>query len=111
MAEEVKDKKAGGKSLDKMTAKELRELAKTMPKIAGVYGMKKAELLAAIKEAKGIVEEKVKPVDRSIKDLKKKIRVLKAGRRTALEANDKKMATIYKRKVSRLKKKTRRPAA
>jgi len=111
MAEEVKEQKTSDKSLEKMTAKELRELAKTMPEISGVYGMKKAELLDTIKKAKGIVEETVKPVNRSVGDLKKKIQALKADRRAALEAKDKKMATIYKRQISRLKKKTRREAA
>jgi hypothetical protein len=43
--------------------------------------------------------------------LKEKIRALKIKRREALEARDKKMATIYRRKISRLKKKTRRAAA
>ena len=52
------------------------------------------------KEIKGI----------SVKDIKNKIRSFKAGRKAALEAKDKKMATIYRRRISRLKKKTRRVA-
>jgi hypothetical protein len=43
--------------------------------------------------------------------LKQKIKALKAQRREALEAKDKKKATIFKRRISRLKKKTRRAAA
>jgi hypothetical protein len=48
--------------------------------------------------------------DKSVKDLKSKIRAFKAERKAALEAKDKKMATIYRRRISRLKKKTRRAA-
>ena len=99
------------KPLEKMTVKELREVAKEIPGITGVHGMKKDELLVAIKEAKGIKEEPVKKADSSTSELKVQIRSLKAQRQAALEAKDKKMATIYKRRISRLKKKTRRKAA
>ena len=103
---DVKDK-----PLEKMTVKELREIAKDIPGITGVHGMKKDELLVAIKEAKGIKEEPVKKADSSKTELKAQIKSLKAQRQAALEAKDKKMATIYKRRISRLKKKTRRKAA
>ena len=99
------------KPLEKMTVKELREMAKDIPGISGVHGMKKDELLVAIKEAKGVKEEPAKKADSSTSELKSKIRSLKAQRQAALEANDKKMATIYRRRISRLKKKTRRKAA
>ncbi len=99
------------KPLEKMTVKELREMAKEMPGITGVHGMKKDELLVAIKEAKGIKEKPVKKADSSTSELKAQIRSLKAQRQAALEAKDKKMATIYKRRIARLKKKTRRKAA
>ena len=99
------------KPLEKMTVKELREMAKEISGITGVHGMKKDELLVAIKEAKGIKDEPVKKTDSSTFELKAKIRSLKVQRQAALEAKDKKMATIYKRRISRLKKKTRRKAA
>jgi len=107
-AEKVETKE---KPLEKMTVKELREMAKEMPEISGVHGMKKDELLVAIKGAKGIIDEPVKKADASVAELKKKIKVLKSERQTALEAKDKKMATIYKRRITRLKKKTRKVAA
>jgi len=107
-AEKVEAKE---KPLEKMTVKDLREMAKDMPEISGVHGMKKDELIAAIKKAKGIKDEPVKKAVASIGELKKKIRAFKAQRQTAIEAKDKKMATIYKRRISRLKKKTRREAA
>ena len=98
------------KPLEKMTVKDLREIAKEIPEIAGVHGMKKDELLVAIKEARGIKVEPVKKADASIADVKKKIKALKTQRRAAIEAKDSKLATICKRRISRLKKKTRRAA-
>jgi hypothetical protein len=115
------------KSLEKMTVKALREIGKEIPEITGVHGMKKEELIVAIKEARGIKDEPVqetkdepvqetkdksaKKQDVSVSDLKKKIGATKAQRRAAIEAKDKKMATIYKRRISRLKKKSRKAAA
>jgi hypothetical protein len=99
------------KPLDKMTVKELREMAKDIPGITGVHGMKKDELIVEIKKAKGIKDEPIKKADASIAELKQKIKTLKAQRRQALEAKDKKKATIFRRRISRLKKKTRRVAA
>ena len=108
---EEKPTAAKEKPLEKMTVKELREMAKDIPGIIGVHGMKKDELIVEIKKAKGIKDEPVKKADSSIADLKQKIKALKGQRREALEANDKKKATIFKRRISRLKKKTRRVAA
>jgi protein-arginine kinase activator protein McsA len=101
-----------GKPLIKMTVKDLREIAKEIPEITGVHGMKKEELIDALREVKGI-EAEVKKVKKSegVGQLKEKIKALKAQRQQALEAKDKKMATIYRRRISRLKKKTRRAAA
>ncbi len=99
------------KALEKMTVKELREMAKDLPGIVGVHGMKKEELIAAVKDVKGIKDEPVKKTDASVGGVKKKIKAFKAQRQAALEAKDSKMATIYKRRIARLKKKTRRAAA
>ena len=98
------------KPLDKMTVKELREIAKEIPEISGVHGMNKAELLSAIKQARGIKEEPKKKTDASVFEIKKKIKALKAEREVALNNNDKKMAKIYRRRITRLKRKTRRAA-
>ena len=98
------------KPLDKMTVKDLREMAKDIPGIAGVHAMKKAELISEIKAAKGIKDEPVKKADASTRDLKLKIKALKVERQAALEAKDKKKATIFRRRISKLKKKTRRAA-
>ena len=105
--ENVEDMK---KPLEKMTVKDLREMAKDMPGIVGVHGMKKEELIVAIKEVKGIQDEPVKKADASISEIKKQIKAMKIQRQDALEAKDRKMATIYKRRISRLKKKSRKAA-
>ncbi len=109
------------KPLDKMTVKELREVAKEIPDITGAHGMIKADLLEAIKKARGITDtpkdepktkSKAKPkkTDRSVKSLKKAIKALRKKQAQAVSADDKKMAAIYRRKISRLKKKTRQAA-
>ena len=108
---EKKPPAAKEKPLEKMTVKELREMAKDIPGITGVHAMKKDALIVEIKKAKGIEDEPIKKADASIAELKQKIKDLKVQRREALEAKDKKKATIFKRRISRLKKKTRRAAA
>ena len=99
------------KTLEKKTVKDLREMAKEIPEITGVHGMKKEELIAAIKEVKGIKDIPVKKADASIGEIKSKIKEYKSQRQAAIEAKDKKMATIFKRRISRLKKKTRKAVA
>ena len=99
------------KPLEKMTVKELREIAKDMPGITGVHAMKKDDLITEIKAAKGIKEQPVKKARSSTRELKLQIKALKTERQAALEAKDKKKATIFRRRISRLKKKTRKATA
>ena len=87
----VKKKETKEKPLEKMTAKELREVGKKIPEITGVYGMNKAELISAIKKARGIKEDPKKKADSSVREIKKKIKAIKAEREVALNNNDKKM--------------------
>ena len=105
-----KEKEKKEKPLDRMTAKELREVALEIPEITGVHSMNKPELLAAIKKARGIEEETTKKSDVSVREIKKKIQELKALRAEASENKDKAKAKILRRRISRLKKKTRRAA-
>lgn len=109
------------KPLDKMTVKELRDVAKEIPEITGVHGMNKADLLDALMKAQGIEEiPKAKPkvkakakatkTSRDAKSLKKAIKAFRKKQAQAAEAKDRKMAAIYRRKISRLKKKTRNAA-
>ncbi|NNL42079.1 MAG: transcription termination factor Rho, partial [Desulfobacterales bacterium] len=70
------DKKTKEKPLDKLTVKELREIAKEIPEITGVHGMNKAELLDAIEKAKGALKtpkkEKVETAKEKTETPKKK---------------------------------------
>jgi ABC-type ATPase with predicted acetyltransferase domain len=106
-----KEKQAKEKPLDKMTATELRQIAIEIPEITGASGMNKTELLKEIKKARGITgEAKKKPSKVSVRELKERIRDLKEKKRQVLENDDKRMAAIYRRRISRLKKKTRKVA-
>jgi hypothetical protein len=106
----AKKKEVKEKPLEKMTAKELREIGKQLPEITGVYGMNKAELISAIKQARGIADDVTKKSDTSVREIKKQIKALMVERETAVNNKDAKMAKIYRRRISRLKKKTRRVA-
>ncbi|SFN00004.1 Rho termination protein [Thermodesulforhabdus norvegica] len=99
------------KPLEKMTAKELREIALGIEGVTGVHAMNKAELIRVIKEARGIVDEKKKDTSVDVRALKAKIKELKKKREEARAARDWKMVDILRRRISRLKKKTRRAAA
>ena len=103
------------KPLDKMTAIELREfaLAKDLG-ISGVHAMKKEELLPAVKEALGIKDEeppkKAVEVKATVGEMKKKILVLKEEKKTAISSKDKKKITVLRRRINRLKKRSKKVA-
>ena len=105
-----KTKETKEKPLDKVTIKDLKEIALKLPEITGVHGMNKAELIAEINKSRGIVGKKVEKASGSIRVLKKKIRELKVKRESAISSSDKKLALIFKRKIKKLKQKTRRAA-
>jgi len=98
------------KPLDKMTAKELREKAKSIEGIVGVHAMNKSELIEAIKEAEGIVDEKKRDTSIDVRAIKKRIRELRSEKEAMKEAGEKEKVQVLRRKISRLKKKTRRAA-
>jgi protein-arginine kinase activator protein McsA len=100
-----------GRPLEKMTTTDLREIAKGLEGVSGVHGMKKQDLIAALRKSKGIEVTKVQTVRASVHTLKQQIRKMKVKRAAAIEAQDRKLATIIRRRISRLKKKTRRAAA
>jgi len=101
------------KPLEKMTAIELREfaLAKNLG-ISGVHAMKKEELLPAIKQALGIKDEepakKKVEVKGTIGEMKKKILQLKEEKRTAIASKEKKKVNVLRRRINRLKKRTKK---
>lgn len=119
MAEEVKKKerKKEEKPLEKMTVKELRAMAMEIPRSVAVHDMRKEELIAFIKEAREVKDEKrVEPVKEKKKrvvskaEMKRKIKELKEEKREAQTARDRKKIEFLRRRISYLKKKTRRSA-
>jgi len=101
------------KPLDKMTVLELREIAKEIPDVTGVTAMKKDQLLSIIKKHRGIEEEKpggkkVAKVALTVQELKHKIAVLKADKKSIVEKHDRKKATVFRRRINRLKKRIRK---
>ncbi|QJA05607.1 hypothetical protein FVE67_01810 [Thermosulfurimonas marina] len=122
MAEEVKEERQaeapeaqeGGlpplpKKLEKMTIKELRELALQIPEITGVHGMNKEELISALKKVYGI-EEAPRRVGGSMRELKAKIRKFKELAEKARAEKDWERYERYRRLASRFKKRTRKLA-
>ncbi len=110
-AKETQDRKE--KDLEQMTVKELRAVAAETADLVGVHAMKKAELLAAIKEARGIKEEKpltekVEKAGVTVKQLKAKLVELKRKREEAREEKDRRMIEILRRRINRAKKRTRK---
>ena len=108
------------KPLDKMTVKELREIAMEIPDITGVHGMKKDELLSVVKKTRGITDEepvkkkKVKKTSSgpmSIKEMKQKIVQLRAKREEIRKTGDRKKLDALRRLINRLKKQTRKSAS
>ncbi len=109
------------KPLEKMTATELREMALGLPGIEGVHAMKKEELITAIRAAKGIPEPEPKKEKKMVAkkekvvltaaQLKQKAKELRAKREELLQQRNLEMAEILRKRISRLKKKTRRATA
>lgn len=100
------------KPLDKMTAKELRQLViDKLPMITGASGMGKDEIIKAIKEVFGMEDEegqKVSPYKAQISELKREIKKL---RESKTESESRKDRDHLRRKINKLKKRTRRLAA
>jgi len=114
--EEKKEEQAvPEKPLDKMTVIELREfsLNKNLG-ISGVHAMKKEELLPAIKEALGIKDEepakKGVEVKATVGEMKKKILLLKEEKKTAISSKDKTRINVLRRRINRLKKRSKKVA-
>jgi len=106
------------KPLEKMTAPELKEVAKEIPGLTGVHAMKKADLIDVIKKYYGIEEEvpakgKKKKTEKrtaSVKELKAKIIQLREKKEEARATKDRKNVEILRRRINRLKKQTRKVA-
>lgn len=118
MSEETHKKDHDEKHLEKLTIKELREIAAEIPHEKAVHEMKKEELISFIKEARGIKDEKpvkkkkhIGKIKMTKPELKAKIRELKSLRWQALESKETEKASRLRHQISQLKKKSRRIAA
>ena len=121
MVEETKKKghKKAEKSLEKMTVKELRVIAMEIPRAVAVHDMKKAELIVCIKEARGIKDEgpvKIKKkvvakIKLSKSEIKGKIKQLREEKTAAHASKNRKKMDFLRRRISHLKKQTRKFAA
>lgn len=115
MSEETKEK-----PLEKMTVKDLKEIAKEIPHDheVAVIDMNKEQLIAFIKQARGIkeeVHEKKKKVKKAKivltkQDIKAKIKKLKEEKASGAGQADKKKIHLLRRRISRLKKLSRKVA-
>jgi hypothetical protein len=125
MSEESKKKHhKEEKPIDKMTVKELKEIALEIPHEhteVAVRDMNKEQLVAFIKKARGIADEapvhhhekkkkKAAKVVLTRQDIKAKIRRLKDLKTQAFGQNERKKAAVYRRRISRLKKLSRKTA-
>lgn len=106
------------KPLEKMTIKELREIAMEIPHDhteVAVVEMTKDQLVAFIKKAWGIEDkqphkEKLATTKRDKLAIKAQIRALKREKEEALAAKDKKKTSLLRKRISRLKKLSRKVA-
>ena len=114
MSEETHKKEHNEEHLEKLTVKELREIAAEIPHERAIHDMKKDELVALIKEARGIKDERpakkkhVVRIKMTKPELKTRIRELKILKMQALESNENEKAAMLRHKISQLKKKSRR---
>ena len=72
--------------------------------------MNKSDLLTAIKAAMGIEDKVKKKKSGSVREVKRQIKSLKVKQGEASAEKNAKLATIYRRRISRLKKKSRKVA-
>jgi len=113
MSEETKeisfDELGLTKPLEKMTAKELRALIiEKLPMITGASGKDKDVLVAEIKDVFGIVdEEQVSPYKKQIAEIKKQIRAMRVEKEGMEDRNKR---DYLRRKINKLKKRTRQLA-
>ena len=114
MSEETHKKEHDEKNLKKLTVKELRVIAAEIPHERAIHDMKKEELVAFIKEARGIKDETpakkkkhIVKIKMTKPELKTRIRELKILKGQALESKENKKVVVLRHQISQLKKKSR----
>ncbi len=103
---ELEEKKE--KPLERWTIKELREEALKLEDVQGVHGMNKEEIINLLRKAKGIEAPAARKKTENVRDIKMKVANLRKIRDEERAAGaSRKRLNILRRKLSRLKKKTR----
>lgn len=99
------------KDLERMTATKLRQEALKIPGLTGVHAMKKADLITAIRQARGLPSTAERPKEAVLSEIKQEIRKVKKEKEAALAARDKKLIHMCRARIKKLKRQTRRLAA
>lgn len=98
------------KPLEKRTIKELRDEALKVDGVQDVHGMNKEELLSLLRKGKGIAEPERKKGE-NIRDVKFKLKELRAQRdQLRADGASRQKLEILRKKISKIRKKTRRAA-
>jgi DUF438 domain-containing protein len=105
MEEKIKE----GQALDKLTAPELKEIAMKIEGVTGTHAMKKEELLKIIKKNRGIPEEPAVKKGTSA-EMKQALKGLREQKKKAQETKDRKQVGVLRRRINRMKKRTRKQA-
>jgi len=96
------------KPLEDWTIKELREEALKVPNVQGIHGMNKQEIIDFLRVEKGIPAPESKKKSEGVRVFKKKVAELRLKRdQERVEETTKKRLEILRRKISKMKKKTR----
>ncbi|MGD9504809.1 MAG: transcription termination factor Rho [Syntrophobacteraceae bacterium] len=106
----AKEKAEKEKQLEEMTAKDLRAKALEVEGLTGVKNMNREEMIAAVKKSQGLPESKPKKGAVPMRDMKAKLHELRAQKQEAKGGENRKLVDALRRKISRLKKKTRKTA-
>ncbi len=103
-----KERQKKEKPLEDWTIKELREEALKVPNVQGIHGMNKQEIIDFLRQEKGLPAVESKKKSEGVRVFKKKVTDLRLKRdQERIEGAVKKRLNILRRKISKMKKKTR----
>lgn len=103
-----KERQKKEKPLEEWTIKELREEALKVPNVQGIHGMNKQEIIDFLTQEKGLPSPESKNKTEGVRVFKQKVNDLRVKRdKERAEFASKQRLDILRRKISKLKKKTR----
>ncbi|MCL5125649.1 MAG: transcription termination factor Rho [Deltaproteobacteria bacterium] len=108
MGEKKERKAKKEKALEDWTIKELREEALKVPNVQGIHGMNKHEIIEFLRQEKGLPPSSTKKNSEGVRVFKGKVNQLREKlNQERNEGASRNRLAILRRKVSRMKKKTR----